>query len=145
MLCGLPAQYRLNCHKPKMNSAVLGIGSNIRPHYNVTAAKHRIAKHFSIVRESEFVTTSPIGFKEQPDFINGAVLIHTEDDFDTVNATLHSIEKSLGRARGPNKYGPRTVDIDILIWNNKVVNNTVFERDFLKRSITQILPTIKLK
>jgi len=57
---------------------------------------------------------------------------------------LREIESGLGRVRTANKNGPRTIDLDILVWNGEVVDADVYERGFLRDSIIELLPGITL-
>ncbi len=50
----------------------------------------------------------------------------------------------MGRAKTSNKQGPRIIDLDIIIWNYKVVGYDVYERKFLQKSILELLPDFKL-
>ena len=58
---------------------------------------------------------------------------------------LKTLEQKLGRTKTENKNGPRTIDLDIIAWNGKVIDNEVYEREFLLNSIKEILPDIILK
>jgi len=127
----------------KMNRAVIGIGSNIKPHKNIEAARKRIANQCNIVGESKIIKTKPIGFLNQPDFLNGVILIETLFDREEVKFFLRGIEDQLHRIRTENKYGPRTIDLDILVWNETVVDEDVYERQFLKQAIREVLPEFK--
>ena len=124
----------------KINRAVLGLGSNIDPEENTQKAIELIRAEFSLIKTSSFVRTEPVGFKEQAPFLNGALLIETELDAASLKARLREIEAELGRVRAENKNGPRTIDLDILVWNGAVVDDDVYEREFLKSSIIEILP-----
>lgn len=124
----------------KTNRAVLGLGSNIDPEENTRKAIELIRAEFSLIKTSSFVRTEPVGFKEQAPFLNGALLIETELDAASLKARLREIEAELGRVRAENKNGPRTIDLDILVWNGAVVDDDVYEREFLKSSIIEILP-----
>jgi len=115
-----------------INTAVVGLGSNIDPEENIEKAR------------DSFVETEPVGYKEQRNFINGALLIETDMDVQGLKSWLKNLEASLGRARTENKYGPRTIDLDILVWNGKVVDGEVYERNFLKTSIGELLPDLDL-
>jgi len=53
---------------------------------------------------------------------------------------LKKIEVDMGRIKTSNKQGPREIDLDIIIWNNRVVDNDVYERKFLQNSILELLP-----
>ena len=71
-----------------VNEVVVSVGSNIEPDKNVKLAKYNLSKTDNFVNESRFYLTKPIGFTEQPDFLNGAFLIHTEDGFETFRQKL---------------------------------------------------------
>lgn len=123
-----------------MNTAVVSVGSNINPTENINTAKIMISKEFNLIRASSFKETEPIGYKEQDDFYNGAFLVQTDRDFDDFNNMLKKIEINMGRVKRSNKQGPREIDLDIIVWNNKVVDNDVYEREFLQSSILEVLP-----
>ncbi len=127
-----------------MNRAVIGLGSNINPEENIRRAKEAIDGEFKIIKSSSFVETEPVGFKEQDRFINGALLIETELGADSLESRLKNLESELGRVKTDNKYGPRTIDLDILVWNGEVVDEEVREREFLRRSIEELIPGIEL-
>ena len=125
-----------------MNRAVIGVGSNIDPHKYIEKARERIRKAHTVVGESRFVETSPVGFLEQPDFINGAIRIETKMAYEELKEWLREVEEGLGRVRGENKYGPRTMDLDIVVWNGKVVDKDVYKRDFLRECILEVWPDL---
>lgn len=126
-----------------MNKAVIGFGSNIDPEKNIAKARHLITNAFTILGESEFVRTKPVGFTEQDDFINGSMHIETELKFEQLKQTLKEIEGRLGRKVSSIKFGPRTIDLDIVIFNGKVVDQDFYERDFLKNSVLELIPDLK--
>ncbi len=127
-----------------MNRAVIGLGSNINPEENIRRAKAAIAREFRLIKSSSFVETEPVGFKEQDRFLNGALLIETELNADSLELHLKKLESELGRVKTDNKYGPRSIDIDILVWNGEVVDEEVCEREFLRKSIEELIPGIEL-
>lgn len=129
-----------------MNTAVIGLGSNIRPQKNIQKANELMTKHFAILAESKFAKTKPIGKKNQPDFLNGAILIRTKLGFKRCKTLLKSIEQQLGRKRNAlDPFGPREIDLDLIIWNNKIIHNDLRERAYLKKSVNEILKTNYLK
>ena len=128
-----------------MNQAVIGVGSNIDPVLNIGRAKEKIGEHWRILAESRFVETEPIGYSHQPNFINGALLIETSTDRRTLERGLKIIERELGRRRDANRHGPRTIDLDLVVWNGCVVDGDVYDRDFLRNSIEEVLPRIDLE
>jgi len=128
----------------KKNQAVVGLGSNIRPSENIARAKENFAQSHRIVAESQFIKTDPIGYPDQPDFVNGVVLIETDMDFDELKCWLADIECKLGRVRTANRYGPRPIDLDIAVWNGHVVDDDVYERDFLRTAVLEVCPHLKI-
>lgn len=128
-----------------MNQAVIGVGSNIDPLLNIGKAKEKIAEHWRIVAESRFVETEPIGYSQQPNFINGTLLIETSTDRRRLEHRLKLIEQELGRRRDGNRHGPRTIDLDLVVWNGCVVDGDVYTRDFLRDSVREVLPRIDLE
>ena len=125
--------------KDNIHTAIIGLGSNINPRQNIIKAKTRLAKDCKILAESRFVTTKPIGKKNQADFLNGAILLETNQSKDKLRVYLKNIEVSLGRKRTNKNFGPRTIDLDILAWNNKVVSRDFYERDFVRDSVLELM------
>ena len=127
----------------KKNIVAIGVGANVNPDRNIAAARHAFARDHILLAQSSIVTTAPIGETDQPDFRNGAFLIETNLDLDTLNAYLKDLEKRSGRLPSPHKSGPRTLDLDIVVWNGKIINPDYYQRPFLKNAISQILPHLK--
>ncbi|MCB1195177.1 2-amino-4-hydroxy-6-hydroxymethyldihydropteridine diphosphokinase [bacterium] len=125
-----------------INRAVVGVGSNINPLENIQSARHLIAEQFSLIAESAFRVTKPIGVVNQPDFINGAYLIETCHDIASVKQTLKKIEHLVGRKKEVEKSAPREIDLDIVIWNNSVVDDDFYSRDFLRNATLELVPDL---
>lgn len=120
-------------------SVIIGVGSNVEPEKNVLLAEEEVTKAFNFVGKSEFIKTAPLGFKEQDEFLNGAFKITTNLSIEDINLNLKRIEKKLGRVRTENKNGPRTIDLDIVVYNGKIIDDDYYKRDFLKNSVDQLL------
>ena len=129
----------------KLNEVVIGVGSNIDPVKNIKIAEQTISANHNLIKISSFIETEPIGYKNQDNFLNGALLIETEMGLSELKYWLKTLEQKLGRTKTENKNGPRTIDLDIIAWNGKVIDNEVYEREFLLNSIKEILPDIILK
>lgn len=127
-----------------MNTAIIAVGSNIQPEENIKLVKEIIAKEMELLAESTWLWTKPIGFTDQPDFLNGAILVRTELRLEDLKDWLTAIEERLGRVRTKNRYGPRTMDLDIAVWNGRVLDDDVYHRDFLKSAIKELLPDLDL-
>lgn len=128
-----------------MNRAVIGVGSNIEPDANIAAARRRIARAHKLLAESQFVETEPIGYDDQPNFINGVILVETDMDRETLKGWLGGVETDLGRVRSENRCGPRTIDLDIVVWNGSVVDEDVYVRPFLREAVLQVWPELDVE
>ena len=122
-----------------LNTVVVGIGSNINPKDNIEKAKNYISSDHKLLKSSNFIKTKPIGYKNQDDFLNGALLVKTALCLETFKDYLKNIENNLGRHRTDNKNGPRTIDLDILLWNGDVVNVDYYEREFLQKVVNDLI------
>src|SRR5688572_7944711 len=105
-----------------MNAAYLLIGGNLGDRLaSLQAAKEAVAQHCGPVKkESAVYETAAWGLEDQPSFLNQAVLVHTDLSAAQLLDQLLQIERSLGRIRN-EKYGPRLIDIDILLFNSEVI------------------------
>jgi len=126
----------------QMNQAVITVGSNIDPENNIKQASALMDKSQKLLKESAFTKTEPILYENQPDFMNGAFLIETESHLDDLVTWLKSIEKQLGRKPSKNKYGPRPIDLDVVVWNGEIISKDFYERDFVKKAVLELLPSI---
>ena len=125
------------------NIAVISIGSNIGPEKNAKKALRLLASAHKILAKSAFIRTKPLGFKKQPDFLNAVALIRTRMPRAKLNRWLKKTEKELGRVRAKIKGGPRTIDLDVIVWNSKIVHPDFTRKWFVKKSMKKILQAIK--
>lgn len=94
--------------------AVIALGSNIgNPKENLDLALALLREATEVVNVSSFYVTKPVGFEDQPDFVNAVCIIETELPAIELLNMLHGIEKTMGRER-TIKWGPRTLDLDII-------------------------------
>lgn len=107
-----------------MNKAYIAFGSNIGDRYAAVADafKHIKKNDMKILKKSEIYETEPYGYKDQPPFINGVILIETELSCREVLRRLLEIELELGRVR-LIKWGPRIIDLDILFFNDEIYDD----------------------
>jgi|TARA_B100002003_G_C14141105_1_gene548703 2-amino-4-hydroxy-6-hydroxymethyldihydropteridine diphosphokinase len=125
-----------------MNIAAIGVGSNINPDYNIKKAKQILTKDHKLLGSSSFIKTRPIGFKDENDFLNGAFLVSTDLKFDEFIEYLKKVEKKIGRIKSYKKFSSRTIDLDLVVWNDKIIDNDFFTRKFLRHSIIELLPNL---
>ncbi len=106
----------------KANKAYLSLGSNIENRESfLKKAIFQIKKIAKIIQKSKIYETSPVGYKNQGDFLNMAIKIETSLSPQKLLDKLQEIEKKLGKEK-IIKNGPRTIDIDILIYEDTIVD-----------------------
>ncbi|MCT4615276.1 MAG: 2-amino-4-hydroxy-6-hydroxymethyldihydropteridine diphosphokinase [Marinifilaceae bacterium] len=121
------------------NTCIISFGSNIDPKKNVKYSETIISSDHQLLDCSKTYITKPIGIKNQDDFHNGAFIIKTNLDKEDFKLYLKQVENQLGRDRSLAKFGPRTIDLDIIIWNNEIVDKDYFIRDFIKQSVDELI------
>ena len=103
-----------------MNTAFISIGSNIgdRQHH-LTEAVRVLHSHAEVMvlSVSSIYETAAVGYTDQADFLNMVINVETMLDAQALLAVCQEIEDDLGRVRDI-RWGPRTVDLDILLYNN---------------------------
>lgn len=98
---------------------VIGVGGNLGDRWaNAERAVERLAALPGVraARRSRWFETEPVGGPEQPQFLNGAVLLELEREIPVVELMeqLLAVERDLGRVRGSERNGPRVIDLDVL-------------------------------
>ena len=124
--------------KNDTNECIIGIGSNINPEKNVEAALTILKQEVDVSKTSAWVKTAPIGIVSQNDFVNGAVKVHTTMSRKEFKNYLKNLENRLGRDRSLPKFGPRVIDLDIIVWNSEIVDNDYYTRDFVRNSVDEL-------
>lgn len=120
------------------HECIIGIGSNIKPEQNIAAALLFLRQEQDLLAISTFIKTSPIGIPDQPDFLNGAAKVLTEMEIVEFKDYLKNIEERLKRDRTVPKFGPRTVDLDLVKWDGEIIDQDYYKRDFLKTVVDEI-------
>lgn len=135
-----------------MRKAYISIGSNIGDRLDhLKGAIRALHLHdgIAVLSVSSIYETAPVGYTEQADFLNLATGIETELSAHELLAVCQEIERELGRVRDI-RWGPRTVDLDILLYNNEnieaedlvVPHPRMHERAFVLIPLLEIAPTI---
>ena len=121
-----------------VNRAYLVLGSNIDAESNLPAAVAKLAEHGRVCGASAVWETAPLGFADQPNFLNAAVLLATPLSAIELQEAIGDIEQSLGRVRDPqNKNAPRTIDVDVALLNRDVLqieHRRIPDPDILERA-----------
>jgi 2-amino-4-hydroxy-6-hydroxymethyldihydropteridine diphosphokinase len=108
--------------------AYIGLGGNVpsaagAPEVTLARAVERLGSLGRVVRRSRLYSTAPVGFADQPRFVNAAVALETELPARDLLDGLLAIERGFGRDRAdaiPN--GPRTLDLDILLYGTEMID-----------------------
>ena len=104
-----------------MERVHLSIGSNDDAHLHIPAAIEALRARFGVIAVSPLYRSAAVGF-DGPDFINGAIGIDTDLEPDALNAWLHALEDRHGRRRDVPRYSSRTLDIDIVLFGDRVLS-----------------------
>ena len=133
-----------------MNIAYLALGGNKGDKIkNLNQALLLIEKNIGvIVSRSKIYQTAAWGNTDQPDFLNQVVCLKTEHNPSQLLQAIIKIEASLGRVRGEQKWMERTIDIDILFYNDEVIDTPhlkiphpyIQERMFVLMPLMDIAP-----
>ena len=116
----------------------------------IAAAIERLGKLGAVEKVSPVFETAPEGFKDQPNFLNGALLLKTALPPQKLLRELKKIESALGR-KPTWRNGPREIDLDIIFYNNIALKNDelqiphprMSERVFVLLPLSHIAPDFK--
>ncbi len=101
----------------------IAIGSNIEPFGNIPHAVILLKKYVTITSISDFYKTRAVGSKIQDDFLNGILKIKTEQPPRNLKyEILRKIEEKLTRNRSDDKFAPRTIDLDLILYEQMVID-----------------------
>ena len=118
-----------------MARVYVAIGSNVEPEINISKAASELARLFPGARFSSWYRNRAVGF-EGDDFVNGVVGFQTDLPLRAVIEHLHAVETLCGRPRNAPRWAPRSMDLDVLLYDNVVCSEpslTLPRPDLLKR------------
>lgn len=136
-----------------MARAFIGMGSNIEPEKNLLQAVRLLASEVRLLNISTVYLTEPIGSREQPSYYNCVAAIETQLLPQELKLTvLYRIESVLGRARGSDRYAPRTIDLDLILYGDLVLSEAglnlpdpdIMDRPFLATGLREVAPDLVL-
>lgn len=109
-----------------MSIAYIALGANLgdplkQVHDAIEAIKQ--LPQTQILQISPFYRSKPLGPQNQPDYLNAVIKLTTLLSPTTLLSVLQRIEKQLGRVRKANRWGPRTLDLDILLYDKLIINS----------------------
>lgn len=104
-----------------MGKAYLSLGSNLDAERHLRAAVAALRARFGAVVASPAYRFPAVGF-DGPDFLNAAAVVDSDLDPFALNDWLHALEDAHGRDRSGPRYGDRTLDIDIVFYDDRVLD-----------------------
>ncbi|MFQ5479962.1 MAG: 2-amino-4-hydroxy-6-hydroxymethyldihydropteridine diphosphokinase [Thermodesulfobacteriota bacterium] len=127
-----------------MNRAVISVGSNISPEKNIKAAEGILAREQDLIRVSTFIRTAPVPPAHGDDYLNGAFLIETPLTKKDLEVFLKGVERRLGRKRGHARFAPRTMDLDIIVFNGAIIDDDYYKYGFVQEAVKELLPELSM-
>jgi 2-amino-4-hydroxy-6-hydroxymethyldihydropteridine diphosphokinase len=139
--------------------AAIALGSNLDSEFgdreaNLREAVRRVGELGEVRAVSSFYDTEPVGYREQPRFLNAALVLETELGPLELMRKLLSVERAMGRIRGGRERvgavakGPRVIDLDLLLygdwalWSEELIlpHPAMAERRFVLEPLAEIAP-----
>lgn len=126
----------------KIHTAYLSLGSNIQPAENLCRAVGLLAKHGKIIGQSQIYQTEAYG-SSGPDFLNMTiVLLTTLSPAQIKQQIITPVEVELGRVRTDDKYAERTIDLDVIVFDDEVIDAELWQRVYLALPVSELLPNL---
>ncbi|GIU95553.1 MAG: 2-amino-4-hydroxy-6-hydroxymethyldihydropteridine diphosphokinase [Gaiellaceae bacterium] len=138
-----------------MALAYVGLGANLgdrRATIERAVELLQAAEGVEVRRVSTLRETDPVGIVDQPRFLNGAVELETTLDPRDLLALLLEIERALGRERTGLRWGPRTIDLDLLVFGQETISEPglrvphprLHERAFALEPLAELAPDLEV-
>jgi 2-amino-4-hydroxy-6-hydroxymethyldihydropteridine diphosphokinase len=135
--------------------AYVGLGANLGP--RETTIQRAVAllaaeQGIEVVEQSTLRETDPVGLVDQPRFLNGVVALDTTLSPRELLDVLLRVELELGRTRDGERWGPRTIDLDLLVHGSRVVDEPglrvphprLHERRFALEPLAELAPDLEI-
>jgi 2-amino-4-hydroxy-6-hydroxymethyldihydropteridine diphosphokinase len=138
-----------------LTKAFVGMGANLGPRevtllraVDLLGALPRV----DVLEVSGLRETAPVGNVDQPEFLNGAVAVETSLSPRELLDALLSVERELGRVRDGTQWGPRTIDLDLLVYGDEIVDEPelrvphprLHERRFALEPLAELDPELEI-
>ncbi len=135
--------------------AYIGLGSNLHdPARQLESAFELLAKipRTRLVLKSALYRSAPFGDIEQPDFVNAVAALLTQLNAGELLLELQRIEQQRGRKRDAVRWGPRVLDLDLLVYSNQQINEDkltvphpgIGERNFVLLPLGEVAPELAI-
>ncbi|MGB5353501.1 MAG: 2-amino-4-hydroxy-6-hydroxymethyldihydropteridine diphosphokinase [Woeseia sp.] len=141
--------------RPHWWPAYIGLGSNLDdPVAQIDKAFAALdtLKHSQLLLRSPKYGSAPLGPQDQPDYVNAVAGILTTLSPEELLAQLQAIEKQQGRVRSGERWGARTLDLDLLVYGSEVIDSPnlqvphprIAERNFVLLPLNDIAPELRI-
>jgi 2-amino-4-hydroxy-6-hydroxymethyldihydropteridine diphosphokinase len=133
--------------------AYIGVGANLGDReatMRAALAALDATPGVRVVAVSSFRETEPVGYLDQPRFLNAAAAVETELDARGLLDALLAVEQGLGRTREGTRFGPRTIDLDLVLFGDEQVDEPgltvphprLHERAFVLEPLAELDPAL---
>lgn len=120
----------------------IGVGSNIDPSMNFKLAFEKLRDQVQIEAISKIWETPPVG-TSGPNFLNAVAKIRTSLEINLLrDHVLRRIESQLGRIRTSDPNSPRPIDLDILIYDKRVIDNEIWSQAHIAVPLAEFVPDL---
>ncbi len=136
-----------------MSRVFIGIGSNEGDRLQLISKATRAlgsVPGIRLVQMATIIETEPVGGPPQDPYLNTVVEIDTEQAPAELLRVLQAIEQQLGRTSSPQRWGPRPIDLDLLLYDDRVIHEPILdvphprmhERRFVLEPLVQLAPAV---
>ncbi|HEX7254624.1 MAG TPA: 2-amino-4-hydroxy-6-hydroxymethyldihydropteridine diphosphokinase [Gaiellaceae bacterium] len=133
----------------------IGLGANLGDREaTIRTALDRLEAHeaVEVQRVSRLRETDPVGYEDQPRFLNGVARVQTSLEARDLLTVLLDLERDLGRTRHGPRFGPRPIDLDILLYDNRTIDEPglriphprIAERPFVLEPLAELDPALEV-
>ncbi|AWV45989.1 2-amino-4-hydroxy-6-hydroxymethyldihydropteridine diphosphokinase [Hafnia alvei] len=137
-----------------MTRVYIALGSNLaNPLHQVQSALNALAElpQTTLIATSSLYRTPPLGPQDQPDYLNAVVALDTDLSAENLLDHTQKIELEHGRVRKDERWGPRTLDLDILLFGDEIINTErltvphydMKNRQFMLYPLAEIAPELR--
>ena len=138
-----------------MPSAYIGLGSNLGDRSSSLSRALELLDaepRIRVLAASTFRETEPVGYLDQPRFLNAACAVETDLSPRELLERLLAIERRLGRERDGPRFGPRTIDLDLLLYGDETIDEPgltvphprLHDRPFALEPLAELDPELTL-
>ncbi|MFW6133898.1 MAG: 2-amino-4-hydroxy-6-hydroxymethyldihydropteridine diphosphokinase [Planctomycetota bacterium] len=131
--------------------AFVAVGSNLAPRRNIPDALERLRRRATVTRSSTFYRTEPVGPPDQPEFVNGVWELSGAGAPRDLKRQLRAVEAACGRVRTAERYAPRPIDLDLVLFGDRVADEPDLKlphpdlwRAFVGACVLELAPDLRV-